>query len=177
MKPLRFSGKFKAPESPLIKTASSAIKGYSTSPIALNETNDCVVKAMAAATGSSYDDAHEFVTNVFNRKPRKGTYNFVNGMAQLIEKGKVLGKEFVFVGEKRDEYCKYPIPTTYKMERGRYVEKNMTFRHFIKKYSKGTYLLVVRGHAFTVSDGIVIGGLFSDSVAMKRIVKTAWRVV
>ena len=45
--------------------ASNEIKGYQTSEIAKNEKNDCFVRAVAAATGSHYDTAHEYVKENF----------------------------------------------------------------------------------------------------------------
>ena len=52
---------------------SDSIIGWSDSTIAQSESNDCVVRAIAAATGSCYDEAHKYVAEVFNRKPNQGT--------------------------------------------------------------------------------------------------------
>ena len=44
----------------------------SNSKIARGETSDCVVRAIASASGWDYDKSHKFVADEFNRKDRKG---------------------------------------------------------------------------------------------------------
>ena len=43
------------------------------SSLAINEKNDCAVRAFANAFQITYDTAHKFAEEVFNRKPKKGT--------------------------------------------------------------------------------------------------------
>ena len=52
------------------------------SVLALNEKNDCVVRAFANAFTITYDTAHQFAENVFNRKAKKG----VKGMFITLSK-------------------------------------------------------------------------------------------
>ena len=42
------------------------------SSLALNEKNDCAVRAFANAFSITYNMAHKFAEEVFNRKPKKG---------------------------------------------------------------------------------------------------------
>lgn len=49
---------------------SEVIKNYKESAKAKFETNDCVVRAIAAASGWEYDKAHKFVSDEFKRQPR-----------------------------------------------------------------------------------------------------------
>jgi hypothetical protein len=51
----------------------------------------------------------------------------------------------------------------------------MTVGTFATKYPKGTYILTVKQHAFTIKDGIVIGNL-EDSTKKRKIVQAAWKV-
>lgn len=44
--------------------SSESIKGYSDSKIAKDERNDCVVRAIAAASEMEYDKAHKFVAKI-----------------------------------------------------------------------------------------------------------------
>ena len=58
---------------------SEAIKGYENSVIAKSEDNDCVVRSIASAFEVDYDNAHQFVSDTFKRKPKKGlNYMFLN---------------------------------------------------------------------------------------------------
>jgi hypothetical protein len=53
--------------------------------------------------------------------------------------------------------------------------KNMTVNAFIKEHTKGSYILNVKGHAFTVKDGVVVGN-FNDAVKIRKIIKAAWKI-
>lgn len=143
-----------------------AIKGYSESAKAKSETSDCVVRSIASASGMSYDTAHKFVAKVFNRKPRKGTYNFIPTMNQLAETGKKLNRKSIHpLGEKVSTY-------SYVLKNGK---SKMTVGSFVKKYPKGSYMVSVKRHAFTIKDGVVIGN-FQDSTKTKKIIEAAWKI-
>jgi len=141
---------------PYTKT-SEAIKGYSDSSIAKTERADCVVRAIASASGMTYDKAHSFVSETFGRKPRKGTPRFISTMNNLISTNKKLNRKKV---------------TNISVKVG---TKNMTVNSFTKIYTKGSYILNVTGHAFTVKDGVVIGN-FNDSTQIRKILKGAWKI-
>ena len=51
------------------------------SSLALNEKNDCAVRAFATAFNITYDNAHTFATEKFARKAGKG----VKGMFMIIQ--------------------------------------------------------------------------------------------
>ena len=59
--------------------------------------------------------------------------------------------------------------------KGQIVKRNMTTGSFIKKYPVGKYLLVVRGHAFSIIDGVVVGNT-GDARMKKRVILYAWKV-
>mgnify|MGYP003134829444 CR=1 FL=1 len=131
--------------------ASNAIKGYSNSSIAKKEKNDCFVRAIAAATGSKYDSAHEFVKETFDRKEGKGT-EFTNlVMTELENKGFTLdGKEF-----KVKVLPKSRVTNSYKLY-GDIVHRQKTVKSFMKDNPQGTFIVGVSKHAFTVKDGLLI---------------------
>ena len=56
----------------MLNLSHKVIKGLSNSQIAKNETNDCFVRALAAATGQDYDTAHKVASIDFNRDHKKG---------------------------------------------------------------------------------------------------------
>ena len=54
-------------------------------------------------------------------------------------------------------------------------KSKMTVGTFVKLYDKGTYILRVTGHAFTVKDGSVIGNP-NDAVQIRKVIKNAWKI-
>ena len=147
-----------------------AIIGYSDSVIAKTETNDCVVRAISSAFEMHYDEAHQFVKVKFGRENRKGTRFFVGGMRRMVEdKVKINGNSFETMG---NEYGHVSYEVKVK---GQIVKRNMTTGTFIKKYPVGKYLVVVRGHAFSIIDGAVVGNA-SDATMKKRVINNAFKV-
>ena len=147
-----------------------AIIGYSDSVIAKSETNDCVVRAISSAFEMHYDEAHQFVKVKFGRKDRKGTAFFVGGLRRMInDKVKINGKSFQTMG---NEYGHVSYEVKVK---GQMVKRNMTTGTFIKKYPVGKYLVVVRGHAFSIIDGQVVGNT-SDATMKKRVICNAFKI-
>jgi hypothetical protein len=147
-----------------------AIIGYSDSTIAKNETNDCVVRAISSSFEMHYDEAHQFVKVKFNRQNRKGTSFFVGGLRRMInDKIKINGKSFQTMG---NEYGHVSYEVKVK---GQMVKRNMTTGTFIKRYPVGKYLVVVRGHAFSIIDGQVVGNT-SDATMKKRVICNAFKI-
>jgi hypothetical protein len=139
---------------------SSGIKGYDNSSIAKSEKNDCVVRAIASASGWEYNKAHYFVSKWFNRQPKKGTYFFNIGMTKIENTGKRLNRKKVTTISKGE------------MKNGK---SKMTIGAFASLYNKGSYIVTVKGHAFTIKDGSVIGNI-DDAVKTRKILKGAWKV-
>ncbi len=141
------------------------IIGYSDSVIAKSETNDCFVRAVASSFDCPYDTAHAWVKEKFGRKNRKGTMYVSSKMATMSSLGQTFNcKSVKTIGDLR----------TIDIVKGRM--KRTTLNQFIKKYPTGTYILIVRGHAFTVKDGAVIGNK-QDATSMKKIVHDAFQII
>lgn len=51
-----------------------------------------------------------------------------------------------------------------------------TVGKFVKEYNKGTYIVVIRGHAFTIKDAEVVGGNLRDALRLRCQVKAVWQV-
>jgi len=131
------------------KKISNNIKGKSN--IQAGETNDCSVRAFATALDVTYDAAHKFVKDTYDRVNRKGCEKMVKVTSKL--KGKVLnieGTEFDI-----NPLNKKFITNKYKLH-GEVIERKKTVKSFIKDFSKGIYLVMVSGHVFTVKNGIMI---------------------
>ena len=151
-------------------SSTEAIKGISDSIIAKSENNDCVVRAIATATDMDYDSAHKFTREKFNRKNKKGVYRFANTINLLSKNNKQInGKSIEIISEEHNTMLYF---VTVKGVR---VLRKTTTGSFIKKYPVGTYIVVVRGHAFTIKDGVVIGNL-ADGKKMKKHINGAWKI-
>lgn len=184
---------FKDPKTdvPYIDT-DNAIVGYSKSEIAKSENNDCCVRAFASVTESSYDEAHDYVKKTFNRPNNQGTPRFpltmsereglktLNGYRykELKNHDKTTYKKPVRYYCWEDFKYKYryveltldsriyPLITTYGKTRA----SQMTVGTFLKEYNVGRYLIHVRGHAFTIIDGVVVGNPLDSKQIKCRIV-------
>jgi hypothetical protein len=153
-----------------------AIKGYTDSATARTETNDCVVRAFASAFDVSYDYAHKYVAEEFKRKPRKGTYFTASKMVKLSESLiKVNSKKIMPIGTKCGSVA-YPYSLSYDVKvKGEQVKRQMTVGTFVKKNPKGTFFVLVKCHAFTIKDGVVIGN-YEDAVKTKRPMRAAFEI-
>jgi hypothetical protein len=143
---------------------SNGIIGYSDSTIAKSETNDCFVRAVASSFEIPYDDAHSWVKTKFNRINRKGTKRVSGTMDTLsMSKLSLNSKLFSIIKDLK----------VYDNEK--FKLKRTTLNQFIKKYPTGTFIILVRGHAFTLKDGNVIGNL-EDSKRLKKIINYAYQI-
>ena len=146
------------------------IKGAKESPLARSESNDCVVRAIASASEMDYDSAHQFVKEKFKRQNRKGTYGFGSIMNLMSKNGeKINGKSVEIISEE------YNTMLYYVTVKGVKTLRHTTTSSFIKRYPKGTYVVTVRGHAFTIKDGVVIGNV-EDGKKMKKRINGVWKL-
>jgi hypothetical protein len=125
------------------------IIGYSESAIAKGERNDCVVRAIASTFGLKYDIAHKFVADEFDRKSRKGTYST---SLKLGARNNIMGINYKCIPQPD---LTYRGSARHQMNGGKPVP--ITLSMFIEKYPKGKYLVIKKGHAFSVIDGVVVG--------------------
>ena len=143
-------------------STSLAIKGYTDSPLAKTETNDCVVRAIASAFDLEYNKAHQWVANKFKRQFRKGTFGFPIGMNGMSDNN----TRFNY---KRTKTIDPKFLTT---NNGK---SKMTVGTFVKEYNRGTYIIRVARHAFTIKDGSVIGNP-EDATKLRKIIKNCWKI-
>lgn len=153
-----------------------AIKGYVDSLTAKSETNDCVVRAFASSFEVSYDFAHKFVADEFKRQPKKGTFFTASKMVKLSESiSKVNGKKIRPIGTKTNSFA-YPFSLSYNVKvKGETKKRQMTVGTFVKQNPKGTFFVLVRRHAFTIKDGVVIGN-YEDAIKTKRPIMSAFEI-
>ena len=130
-------------------------KAYSSfdSNLAKNEKNDCFVRALAVATGSAYETAHEKAKSSFGRPDKKGTpsENIVAQMLNYEMNGMTIGDNTYKVTVLGNKDTK----NVYKLY-GEKVLRQKTLKSFIESHPKGTYIVTVAKHALTVKDGEVM---------------------
>ena len=145
------------------------------SSLALNEKNDCAVRAFANAFNISYDVAHEFAADKFKRKAKKGTRNMFQTLAELGFATFDLFSNTLFPETKT--YSIHPIARNKdgKVVNTDYTHKtvNHTVKTFCNKFNKGTYIVIVKKHALTIKDGIVIDNPNYKFEGYRRIVESA----
>ena len=125
------------------------IIGYNESATAKGETNDCVVRAIASTFGLKYDESHKFVASEFGRQPHKGTFAT---SYRLSYRDNILGIKYKII-PKQD--LKYPGSARHQMNGGG--PTAITLSRFLEKNPKGKYLIIVKQHAFSIINGVVIG--------------------
>lgn len=153
------------------------------SNVAKNEKNDCVVRAVANACEVSYDEAHKFVGETFDRKQGKGTqmFSFImkqiktikfNGPAQLSlfdDNGdKVVNVKHVGDAPKHGGDLINP----------KYKHKKVAFtvKEFARKFNKGNYIVEVNKHALAICDGVLIDNPDKQTDGYRRVVESAFKI-
>jgi len=125
------------------------------SVLALNEKNDCAVRAFANAFNITYDTAHQlgFATfDLFSNTLFPETRTYGIHPLKRSKSGKVVNTNY-----------------THK-------EVNHTVKTFCEQYNKGTYIVLVRKHALTIKDGIVIDNPNYRFTGYRRIVESACKI-
>ena len=157
------------------EATSKAIQGYSESVIAKSETNDCVVRAFASAFDVTYDRAHKYVAEKFGRQPKKGTYGTASKLVKMYDDRTTVNYKKVYpVGKRLTDTMFGSLSYDVKVK-GVTKRRNMTVGTFIKKNPKGTFIVLVSRHAFTIKDGVVIGN-YEDAVKTKKIMRCAFEI-
>lgn len=120
------------------------LKGFSR--IASGEQNDCTVYAVATAFDMDYDTAHKEVAERMNRKDGKGTKR--SSIIDALTEGTTIN------GKTVTRVIKSPTKT-YKVY-GNTIPRQLRLSSFVKENSEGTYVIVTRGHALTLKNGVLM---------------------
>ena len=148
------------------------------SVLALNEKNDCSVRAFANAFNVTYDVAHEFAADKFARKAKKGVKNMFQTLNELGFATFDLFSDTLFPETRT--YSIHPLPRNRhgKVVNAEYTHKvvNHTVKTFCTQYNKGTYIVIVKKHALTIKEGIVIDNPNYKFEGYRRIVESAVKI-
>ena len=121
--------------------------------LAKSEKNDCLVRAFANAFNVTYDVAHSFTAEKFERKFRKGAKMTIDKLSKLGKVSFELFKDSLFPVTKEYKlmYFHNPINKEYTHKKVSY-----TVKTFSAMFSKGTYIVLVNKHALVIKDGVVV---------------------
>jgi hypothetical protein len=115
-----------------------------------SESNDCTVRATSLALSKPYKEVHKvFASN--GRRWGKG----VNLITLEKSLKSLLGTE----------------PDTHK----HWLHGRITLKSFVSRYNKGSWVVVKRGHAFAVVDGVVMDA-HNRCCGSRSIVQYAYKV-
>jgi len=156
----------------MINLTSKEIKGYSNNKLAMSETNDCFVRALAAGFDINYNKAHELAKERFKRPDKKGTKN-----SHIIEQMAFIEKDGLEINGVRATVRVLDgldIKNRYKLK-GEIIDRKKTVKSFIKDHQKGTYIVTVSKHAFVVKDGNLIDN-FGEEFRPTRKVDGAYKI-
>tara|TARA_R110000751_G_C13739063_1_gene477261 strand:+ start:883 stop:1440 length:558 start_codon:yes stop_codon:yes gene_type:complete len=136
---------------------------------AKGEKDDCVVRAIMNGFDVTYNEAHKICEKTFGRVTKKGTQGtyttlmkMVDGAIPTINKKQIkyLGSHPKAHGRKTLLNPLYPITKKEFNDDGEEVKTSTfagyTIGKFIQHKQKGTFLVLVAGHALAVRDGVML---------------------
>lgn len=114
--------------------------------IASGEKNDCTVYAIATAFDLDYDTAHKEVADRMTRQEGQGVKR--SSVVEALAEGTTIN------GKTVTRVIKSPTKT-YKVY-GNTVPRQLRLSSFAKENQEGTYVIITRGHALTLKDGVLM---------------------
>jgi|TARA_S200002703_G_scaffold117328_1_gene102930 hypothetical protein len=157
----------------------------SNSKLAGSEKNDCFVRACSNAFNISYEAAHEFVADRFDRKNGKGTKMCNLKMKELqkeVLEFQPEGQLSLFSDNGGKRIKLKHIGDTPKVG-GRLINRSYTHKKvaytvktFMQKFTKGTYILLVNKHALVCKNGIIIDNGDMQFGGYRRPVESAFKI-
>ena len=165
----------------MLKNFKNGYQVSGSSEIAKGEKNDCAVRAIANACDVTYDQAHKYCTETFDRKKGKGTelFNLILrtnkemkfeevGQLNLFRNGVTRMLKWLGDGPKQGGDLVNP---KYKHKPVAY-----TVKAFAQRFNKGNYIIGVNKHALAIKDGVVIDNGNYQYDGYRRVVECAYQV-
>jgi hypothetical protein len=91
-----------------------------------------------------------------------------------LKKTQINYKRIKRMGNRQLGLLNYSLQYSVKTKGG-IIFRNMTVGTFIKKNPVGTFFILVKGHAFTIKDGVVIGN-YEDAQKPRRVMLDAFEI-
>ena len=152
--------------------------------LSTRENNDCVVRAVSHAFNVDYVDAHHFCEFKLHRISGDGVYTsrYMPKVKQAFgKKLKQLGKASKYSDFRhitRPQKSKTEVWSNAKQKRvTKRVVKQVQYKvnEFVKAHSEGNYIVTVKGHAFAIIDGEILGN-YGDAKAVNKKINSAYKV-
>jgi hypothetical protein len=113
------------------------------------ENNDCTVRALKAAAGVPYSDAHAMMEKLGRQSRKGGNVPMLDAMTHMPHVyGYVVTKVFDGVDGLPSNRLN-PFSARYR---------RVTLGTIVRRYRTGRYYIVITGHAIAMRDGVVIDG-------------------
>lgn len=147
------------------------IEGYASSLIAKQETNDCVVRAIAVLEDRSYDSAHTEARLQLNRRNRSGVklHALLNWLENVRQYKRVITEQ------PPNSIGRTPKTVYTNKKTGQKTFCRMSVGSFLKLYPTGKYYVIVPRHIFAVVNGEVLGNV-ADAQKLRILVDYAFKV-
>lgn len=150
-----------------IKTKSWPIR-YPDSIKSVDETNDCVVRSITETFALPYDEAHHIVETKFGRQKRKGTKRTALKFVKLQEESyEINGYGIENIPSTSLTHYTSKIINILGSDEKEYIP--ITVERFIKNNPNGRFVIFVRGHAFSVVNGTIIGNKMDGDRLSRKI--------
>lgn len=139
------------------------------------DTNNCSVRALATAFEKSYKMAFMGAQMLFDRKRNQGASGY--SVEKMHKNEWLWDKKVTKMGSvvEGQEWRGRQVGKMYHVGGGEKKFRRMSTGTFFKTYTKGTFILVVKGHMFTVKDGEVLGNR-EDATMLKRPINYAFAI-
>lgn len=160
--------------------------------VAKGEQNDCVVRAFMNAAQITYTAAHRIVADTFGRIPGQGTKGTMHILKKASENNDMVipGRRIEFMGWNpagRDctkaEAAEKGLLVNPKYPKGNGFFAPFTVGKFLAQHTTGAYIVIVKGHALAIRDGIMyenmdqLDRLFMTTGRDQRRVVAAFKIV
>lgn len=127
--------------------------------------NNCTVKMLQNAFGIEvYEDAASEAIKLWNRKRGCGVKTLP--ILESFETGKVLGKKVE----------KVEAVNHYLAIGGGTITRKMNLTSFSRKFKKGTFVILVNGHALVCKDGEMLNAVQGEYGIKNALILHAWEV-
>ena len=171
----------------MLKNFKNGYQVSGSSEIAKEETNDCVVRAIANACDVNYDQAHKYVAETFDRKKGKGTQLFTTllktnkemvfdnvGQLDLFNDG--IRRTVKHIGDKPKMEGDKNVGG--KLNNPKYKHKKVayTVKEFAQRFRNGNYIIAVAKHALAIKNGVVVDNGNYQIGGYRRVVESAFQV-
>lgn len=150
-----------------MKHINEVIKANGSTAKLKGDMNYCTVAAFSASFSISADEAYEYAATVWERRRCRGvstlkmlkTFPQAEGLSYAKE---VMGKDVVRIKAEHD----------YKQPDGSIKTRSMTLSTFAKKFKRGKFYILVKGHALAIINGEIV----DHTDKPKRRINFAWKV-